>query len=153
MPTPELRAESRFNRTVLGGWWSAVSVLGLLRLWRGDYVVAAVLLASATFTALLGLALSKDRERADTGEADDAESLRLQKATVLFSVIAITTVVACAVLKGVLWWAAVECAAVVWILPAAILPLFQAYVRKRLDRRWGAQPLLRSPAETPLIDM
>jgi hypothetical protein len=133
MPAPEILAETRFNRMVLGGWWVAVAILGGLRLWRGDFVEAAVLLVSASLTAALGVALSMDRARADADEPD-AEALRLQKATMLFSVIAITTVVACAVINGALWWAAFECAALVWILPAVILPLVQAYIRKRAKR-------------------
>ena len=133
MSTQDLRAETRFNRTVLGGWWSAVAVIGVLRLWRGDLTVAIVLFVSASLTAALGFALSKDRERAGESDAPDAKALRLQKATVLFSVIAITTVIACAILNRVLWWAAFECAAVVWILLASILPLVQAYIRRRSE--------------------
>jgi hypothetical protein len=131
MSIPEIRAETRFNQMVLGGWWGAVAVLGVLRLWRGDVVEAVVLLVSASLTVLLGVALSIDRMRDAGGDAPDAEALRLQKAIMLFSVIAITTVVACAIIKGAIWWAAFECAALVWILPAVILPLAQAYIRRR----------------------
>jgi hypothetical protein len=48
-----------------------------------------------------------------------------------FSLIAISTVVGCAILNGAIWWVGFECAAVVWILPAVILPLIQAWLRKR----------------------
>ena len=130
-PIPELRSEARFNRLVLGGWWLAVAILGLLRLSRGDLAEAEVLFLSATFTMLLGVALTIDCERA--GDAPDAQALRLQKSIMLFSVIAISTVIGCAVLNHVLWWAAVECAAVIWILPAVILPLAQAYIGKRSE--------------------
>jgi hypothetical protein len=133
MPSPELRAEARFNRLVLGGWWLAVAVIGLLRLLRGDLAVTGVLFASATFTVLLGVALSIDRERGGVDDAPDAEALRLQKAIMLFSVIAISTVVGCAVINHAIWWAAVECAAVIWILPAVILPLVQAYIGRRSE--------------------
>jgi hypothetical protein len=131
MPNPDIRAETRFNRLVLGGWWVAVAVLGMLRIWRGDMLEAIVLLVSASLTAALGVGLSIDRERSGDGDAPIAEAMRLQKATMLFSIIAITTVVACAILNGAIWWAALECAALVWILPAVILPLAQAYIRKR----------------------
>ena len=40
MPNPDIRAETRFNRLVLGGWWVAVAVLGMLRIWRGDMIEA-----------------------------------------------------------------------------------------------------------------
>ena len=130
-PIPELRSEARFNRLVLGGWWLAVAVLGFLRLSRGDLTEAKVLYASATFTMLLGVALTIDRERGR--DAPDTETLRLQKSIMLFSVIAISTVIGCAVLNHAIWWAAVECAAVIWILPAVILPLVQAYIGKRSD--------------------
>jgi hypothetical protein len=33
------------------------------------------------------------------------------------------------------WWAALECSALVWILPAVILPLAQASIRKRMAAR------------------
>jgi hypothetical protein len=133
-PNTELRAEARFNRLVLGGWWLAVAVIGGLRLWRGDIYEAIILLSSASLTALLGVALSIDRERGAEIDAPGAEALRLHKATMLFSVIAISTVIGCAMLNGAIWWAAFECAAVVWILPAVIMPLIQAYVRKRSER-------------------
>jgi hypothetical protein len=128
-------SETRFNRLVLGGWWASVAVLGAVRLWQGDKTMGIVLLASSTFTALLGAALSIDRERSGAEDAPSAEAYRLQKATMLFSLIAITTVVACAFINGAFWWAAFECAALLWILPAVILPLAQAFVRKRIDAR------------------
>jgi hypothetical protein len=131
MSTPEIRAETRFNQLVLGGWWAAVAVLGALRLWRGDVIEAIVLLASASLTALLGVALSIDRGRGGADDAPNAEAARLQKSTMLFSVIAIATVIGCAVINGAIWWAALECAALVWILPAVILPLAQAFVARR----------------------
>jgi hypothetical protein len=126
-----MRAETRFNYLVLGSWWAAVAVLGGLRLWRGDANEAIILLVSASLTALLGVALAVDRANDATGDAPDIEALRLQKATMLFSVIAIATVVGCAFLDGAIWWAALECAALLWILPAQILPLAQAYLRRR----------------------
>lgn len=135
MTTPEMHAETRFNYLVLGSWWAAVAVLGGLRLWRGDRNEAIVLLASSTLTGLLGVALAIDRANGVGGDAPDAESLRLQKATMLFSVIAIATVIGCAYLAGAIWWAALECAALLWILPAQILPLAQAYLRKRASGR------------------
>jgi len=127
--------ETRFNRSVLGGWWLAVSVLGVLRLLQGDRIEAIVLLISATLAALLGVALSIDRARSSGTEAANAEPLRLQKATALFSVIAIVTAIGCAMLKGAFWWAALECAALVWIVPAAMLPLARAYMLKRAAAR------------------
>ena len=135
MTTPEMRAETRFNYVVLGSWWAAVAVLGGLRLWRGDINEALILLVSASLTALLGVALAIDRANSAGADGPDEEALRLQKATMLFSVIAIATVVGCAFLNGAIWWAALECAALMWILPAQILPLAQAYLRKRAGRR------------------
>jgi hypothetical protein len=135
MMIPTVLTETRFNRFVLGGWWLAVAVLGGMRLWRGDVQTATVLLVSSTLTALLGVALSIDRERSGGDDAPSAEAYRLQKATMLFSVIAITTVVACAFINGAVWWAALECSALVWILPAVILPLAQAFIRKRMAAR------------------
>ena len=131
MSMPDVRAETRFNRLVIGGWWGAVAVIGGVRTWRGDLREAIILLASASFTALLGVALSIDRERAGADDAPDAEALRLHRATMLFSIIVIATVIAVAVIDGAIWWAAVECAAVVWILPAVILPQIQARVSRR----------------------
>lgn len=136
MPTAEIQAESRFNRLVLGSWWVAVTALGLLRLWEGDATQAILLLVSATLTALLGVGLSIDRERSPSLEAN-AQALRLQKAAMLFSVIAISTVVACAAINHVMWWAAFECAALIWIFPAVILPLVQAFVRRRGEAHAG----------------
>ncbi len=135
MTTPELHAETRFNYLVLGSWWAAVAVLGGLRLWRGDRSEAIILLVSSTLTGLLGVALAIDRANSAAGDAPDEEALRLQKATMLFSVIAIATVIGCAFLAGAIWWAALECAALLWILPAQILPLAQAYLRKRAGGR------------------
>jgi hypothetical protein len=124
-------AEVRFNRVVLGGWWGAVSVLGVLRWLHGDKLQSSVLMISASLTAALGLALAIDRERA----GDDDTEFHLNKGATLFSVIAITTVVACAVLNGAIWWGALEVAALLWILPAVILPLAKASLAKR-----SAQP-------------
>jgi len=135
MKNPESRAETRFNYLVLGSWWASVAVLGGLRLWRGDTDEALILLVSASLTALLGVALAIDRANAAASDAPDEEALRLQKATMLFSVIAIATVLGCAFLNGAIWWAALECAALLWILPAQILPLAQAYLRKRSGAR------------------
>ena len=66
-----LQAETRFNRLVLGGWWLAVSVLGVLRLMHGDRLEAIVLLISAALTALLGVALSIDRSSRWRGFGDE----------------------------------------------------------------------------------
>ena len=126
-----LQAETRFNRLVLGGWWLAVSVLGVLRLMHGDRLEAVVLLISAALTALLGVALSIDRARDSEAAAANAEPIRLQKATALFAVISIATVIGCAVLNGSILSVALECAALVWIVPAAILPLVQAHTARR----------------------
>ena len=139
MANPDIRAETRFNRLVLGGWWVAVAVLGMLRIWRGDMIEAIILLVTASLTAALGVGLSIDRERSGDGDAPIAEAVRLQKATMLFSIIAITTVVGCAFLNGAIWWAVFECAALVWILPAVILPLAQAFIRKR-SAKLAAKP-------------
>src|ERR1700743_150838 len=109
MASAERRAEARLNRLVLGSWWVAVTGLGALRMWDGEKMEAMLLLISATMTALLGVALSIDAER-DPDRAPDAQALRLQKAAMLFSVIAISTVVACASINHVMWWAAFECA-------------------------------------------
>ena len=135
MGSQTVLAETRFNRFVLGGWWLAVAVLSGLRLLHGDVEMATVLLVSSTRTALLGVALSIDRDRDRADEASNGEAYRLQKAIMLFSLIAITTVIACAFINGVMWWAALECAALVWILPAVILPLAQAYIRRRMNSR------------------
>jgi hypothetical protein len=135
MSTSDLRSETRFNQMVLGGWWVAVAVLGGLRLLHGDRMEAILLLASASLTALLGVALSIDRQRHGADEAPHGEAMRLQKATMLFSIIAIATVIGCAVINQAFWWAALECAALVWILPAVIMPLVQAYVAKRSGER------------------
>jgi hypothetical protein len=125
------KSDARFYRLVLGSWWLAVSLLGLLRLTQGDRFQAIVLLLSGTLTALLGVALSIDRSRRTAADDESDEGLRLQKATTLFSVIAIATVVGCAILNGAFDWAIVECAALAWIVPAAILPLVKAHMRKR----------------------
>jgi hypothetical protein len=135
MTTPPICAEIRFNRLVLGAWWIAVAALGVLRLWRGDTIEAALLLASASLTALLGVALSIDRARNGDDDAPNAEAAHLQKATMLFSIIAIATVIGCAIINGAIWWIALECAALIWILPAVILPLVQAYVGKHAKAR------------------
>jgi hypothetical protein len=95
-----------------------------------------VLLISGTLAALLGVALSIDRGRDGDDQTQEAEALRLQKATTLFSVIAISTVLGCAIIKGAFWWAAVECAALIWIVPAVIWPLARSYMAKRA----GAHP-------------
>ncbi len=127
------RSDVRFYRLVLGGWWFAVSLLGVLRLTQGDRFQAIVLLISGTLAALLGVALSIDRARDGDDQTQEIEAMRLHKATTLFSVIAISTVLGCAILNGALWWAAVECAALVWIVPAVIWPLARAYMAKRAD--------------------
>jgi hypothetical protein len=129
------QSEVRFYRLVLGGWWLAVSLLGVLRLTQEDRFQAIVLLISGTLTALLGVALSIDRARDGADETGEAVSLRLQKATTLFSVIAISTVLGCAILNGALLWAAVECAALIWIVPAVIWPLARSYTAKRAGAR------------------
>jgi hypothetical protein len=131
MTAPNVQSEIRFYRLVLGGWWLAVSLLGVLRLTEGGRFQAIILLLSGTLTALLGVGLSIDRARDGGEESDGGEAMRLQKATTLFSVIAISTVVGCAILSGSLWWAAVECAALIWIVPAVIWPLAHAYMDKR----------------------
>jgi hypothetical protein len=129
--TSNVQSDVRFYRLVLGGWWLAVSLLGVLRLTQGDRFQAIILLVSGTLAALLGVALSIDRARNRGDETQEAEAIRLQKATMLFSVIAISTVVGCAILNGTLWWAALECAALIWIVPAVIWPLARAYMAKR----------------------
>jgi hypothetical protein len=124
--------ETRFTRLVLGAWWIAVGVLGVVRLTQGDVIEALVLMLSASLTAALGLALSIDRAR-NIGEGIDDQAIRLNKGTLFFTVIAITTVVACSLLNGQIWWAALEIAAMIWILPAVVLPLAGDYVQ----RHWG----------------
>jgi hypothetical protein len=131
MPTHDFNAENRFNRWVLGSWWIAVALLGGLRLWQGQAMEAIVLLASASLVMLLGVALSIDRARSGEGDTSDLEAARLRKATILFSLIAVATVIGCAAINAAFWWAALECAALIWILPAVILPQIQAYLRKR----------------------
>ncbi|HXQ11852.1 MAG TPA: hypothetical protein VN805_12725 [Caulobacteraceae bacterium] len=132
--TSNVQSDARFYRLVLGGWWFAVSLLGVLRLTQGDRFQAIVLLISGTLTLLLGVALSIDRAREGGEQTQEVEALRLQKATTLFSVIAISTVLGCAILNGALWWAAVECAALVWIVPAVIWPLARARMAKHAAR-------------------
>jgi hypothetical protein len=131
MPTHDFNTENRFNRWVLGSWWIAVAVLGGLRLWQGQTMEAILLLASASLVMLLGVALSIDRARGGEDDTSEMEASRLRKATILFSLIAVATVIGCAVLNAAFWWAALECAALIWILPAVILPQIQAYLRKR----------------------
>jgi hypothetical protein len=131
MTNLRIDAETRFYGLVLGSWWLAVSVLSVLRLAHGDRFEGVLLILSASLTALLGVALWIDRARDVSAGAAKTEVVRLQSATALFSVIAISTVIGCAVIKGALWWAAVECAALVWIVPAVIFPLAQAYMAKR----------------------
>jgi hypothetical protein len=100
-----------------------------------------VLFVSSTLTALLGVALSVDRGRhagAEAADGQSAETYRLQKATLLFSLIAVTTVVACAIMSGAMWWAAMECSALLWVLPAVVSPLAQAYMRKQHQSRAAA---------------
>jgi len=132
--TSNVQSDVRFYRLVLGGWWVAVTLLGVLRLTQGERFQAIVLLISGALAALLGVGLSIDRARAIDDETQEAEAIRLQKATMLFSVIAISTVVGCAILNGSLWWVAVECAALIWIVPAVIWPLARAYMVKRSAR-------------------
>jgi hypothetical protein len=135
MTAPNVQAEIRFYRLVLGGWWIAVSLLGALRFTQGERFQGLVLLLSGALTALLGVALSIDRAHGDGDPTQDNEAVRLQKATTLFSVIAISTVVGCAIISGALWWAAVECAALIWIVPAVIWPLARAYMLRRANAR------------------
>jgi hypothetical protein len=40
-------------------------------------------------------------------------------------------VIGCAILNRAMWWGALEVAALIWIVPAAILPQFQAFLRRR----------------------
>ena len=137
MPADNLQAETRFNRMVLGSWWITVAALGALRMWQGETFEAILLLASASFTALLGVGLSIDRQRSTDREA--SEGARLQKSAALFSLIAITTVVACAIVNRAYLWAVIECMALVWIFPAVIAPQVMAWWRKR-SHSAGAQP-------------
>ena len=72
--------------------------------------------------------MSIDRQRSVDPVA--SEGARLQKSTALFSLIAITTVIACAILNRAYLWAVIECAALIWIFPAVIAPLVKAWWRK-----------------------
>ncbi len=127
--------QARFNLVVLGGWWLTLGALGGLRLWHGDGLDAIMLLASAMLTALLAVGLSIDNARSDPDDGPDAEVGRLRKATLLFSIIAIATVIGYAAIHRAFAWAALECGALVWVLPAFAFPMARGFLRSRAHAR------------------